>query len=721
MLDIETPALKGLIIQGALLSMPDRDVGITAGHVMITGGQLQIGSATIPHTGRATITLTGSTAAEQPETTGFGAKLLGLMGGRLELHGSPTVTAWTKLTADTAAGARTITLAEAPGWRVGDQIVIATSSLNQAEHDLATVQAIRGDMVTLKQALRYPHLGAVRVVGDVKIDVRAEVGRLTHNIVVQGDDASTTLKLGGHAMFMAGNGETSVQIANTEFRRMGQLNQLGRYPLHFHHMATACKGCYVKDSSVHDTLQRGIVVHGTSGVVVSGNVVFNTVGHNIFIEDANATGNTLDRNLALVNRQPNPLHTEPMLVTQNDRMPANFWLKSARNTVTRNAAAGSFANGLIYDDVAADGPLDFRNNTAHAAMAQAGLGEGDFDTKAGVMIIGGGHPQDRVQDTLVYHNTTGLWAEEGGPYVFERFVAAENLTAAENRGVSNQLTYRQGAFVASFPSGLRNLANDVHFQYGSDVRLQSPTFANYSAKAFSASNIAQPPHVGLWISGARFIGSKPFMVPAGEGASTFEDDSFMPRGTYTADPRYTSLGCPQVTLTYPDGRGGLEGETYYRCAQRYGFAELDVRAGAAPTVRTHETADILRSDGLSLRGGMFGYPVLYGAGLGYTLTDASNSGYSVRLHTTALDGRVTPVDSEQALLDVAVTVRTAPSAVARTTRSLDRPGIPREADRLRAVASLSDLSFAPLTGYYYNPATRQVHFKASVRWVTVLP
>ncbi len=721
MLDTETPALKGLTIQGALLSVPDKDVGITAGHVMVKGGQLQIGSAVVPHTGRATITLTGTTAAEQPETTGFGAKVLGLMGGRLELHGAPTLTAWTKLAADTAVGARSVTLAEAPGWQAGDQIVIATSSLDQAEHDVATVQSIAGNTLTLEQPLRYAHLGGVRTVGGVTVDVRAEVGRLTRNLVIQGDEPSTSLKLGGHAMFMAGNGETSVQIANTEFRRMGQLNQLGRYPLHFHLMAAACKTCYVKDSSVRDTIQRGMVVHGTTGVLLSGNVVFNTVGHNIFIEDAQTTGNTLDRNLALVNRQPSPLHTEPMLVTQNDRMPANFWLKSGRNTLTRNAAAGSFANGFIYDGIEADGPLDFRNNTAHAAMAQEGLGEGDFDTKAGVMIIGGGHPQDRVQDTLVYHNAFGLWAEEGGPYVFERFVAAENRTAVENRGVSSDVTYRQGVFVASFPGGLRNVGNGIHFQYGSDVRLTAPTFANYSDNAFSASDIAQPPHVGLWLSGASFIGTKPVLVPAGDGVSTFEDDSFLPRGTYTADPRYTLLSCPQVTLSYPDGRGGLEGETYYRCAQRYGFAELDVRTGAAPAVRTHEAADILRSDGLSLRGGMFGYPALYGAGVGYTLTTASASGYSVRLHTTSLDGRVTPVDSEQALLDVAVTVLAPPSAVYRTTSTLEQPGAPREANRLRAVSSLPELSAAPLASYFYDATNRRVHVKASVRWVTLVP
>lgn len=720
-LDTNTPPLKGLTVQGTLTAAADVDVGITTDYLIVRGGVLQIGSAKAPHTRRATLTLTGSTTADLPGAAGFGAKVLGVMGGTLQLHGDPTPQSWTRLGADVAAGARTITLATAPQWQAGDRIVIATSSTDQAHHDVAMVQAVSGSQVTLAQPLRYRHLGAVRRVGGVEIDVRAEVGRLNRNIVVQGDDASTALKLGGHAMFMAGNGTTLVQLSQVEFRRMGQLNQLGRYPLHFHLMGTNCTGCYVRDSAVTDTVQRGIVLHGTQGVTLAGNVVFNTVGHNIFVEDADTTGNLIEGNLALVNRQPSPLHTEPTLVSQNDRMPANVWFKSGRNVVTNNVAAGSFANGFIFDGIQADGPLDFRRNTAHAAMAKEGLGEGDFDTKAGVMIIGGGHPQDRIEDTLVYHNAFGLWAEEGGPYVFNRFTAAENGTAAENRGVSNTVTYRNGFFVASFPGGQRGNANNVHFQYGSDVRLEAPTFANYGAGIFSATDIALPSQVGLWMVGARFVGTLPPRLPPGDGIATFEDDSFVPRGTYAADARYAPLSCPLVDFTYSDGQGGTETETFHRCEQRPGFAELDVRDMARPTVRLHDGADLRRSDGLVFRGGMFGYTALYNAGLGYAVLTAAPMGQSLRLHTTMLDGRTTPVDTEQAWVPASVPATVAPSAVFRTTANFDRPPAPLASQRLRRVGSLTELAADPLGSWFHDPAAGRVHFNASVRWVTIQP
>ena len=346
-LDVQTPALRGLTIQGVLVA-GEADIGITSDFVYVQGGRLQIGSAQQPFLRTATITLTGTNSTQNPGAPGFGNKVLAVMGGTLELHGRPVARNWTKLDGgDVAAGTRQIRLADAPGWRVGDQIVIATSSMEQDEYSLADIEAISGANVTLKQPTRFKHFGAVRDVGDIKVDVRAEVGLLTQNIVVQGDAQSTALGVGGHAMFMADASGVTVQITGAQFQRMGQLNNLGRYPMHFHLVGDACKSCYVRNNTVRDSIQRGIVLHNTGKLTVAGNVVFNTVGHNIVIETEVTNGNVIDGNLALINRQPIPPFTEPTLVTQNDRLPGNYWMKGAVNTIVNNVAAGSFSNGFI--------------------------------------------------------------------------------------------------------------------------------------------------------------------------------------------------------------------------------------------------------------------------------------------------------------------------------------------------------------------------------------
>ena len=59
MLDISPPALKSVYILGTL-KFAQKDLELTAGYVMVHDGSLQIGSAQIPFTKQATITLTGT-------------------------------------------------------------------------------------------------------------------------------------------------------------------------------------------------------------------------------------------------------------------------------------------------------------------------------------------------------------------------------------------------------------------------------------------------------------------------------------------------------------------------------------------------------------------------------------------------------------------------------------------------------------------------------------
>jgi cell migration-inducing and hyaluronan-binding protein len=125
-------------------------------------------------------------------------------------------------------------------------------------------------------------------------------------------------------MIMAGG---SAQVDGVEFRRMGQFNKLGRYPFHWHLLGDA-PGQSLRNSSIHSSFQRGVVIHGTRQTLVENNVVFDTPGHNYSIEDSTATDNLLHSNLALENRVISL--TEATLREQGDNQAANFWIRSAR-------------------------------------------------------------------------------------------------------------------------------------------------------------------------------------------------------------------------------------------------------------------------------------------------------------------------------------------------------------------------------------------------------
>ena len=57
----------------------------------------------------------------------IGAKVLAVREGTLDLHGRPVGDTWHRLGATAAAGASQITLKVPVDWRVGDEVVLATT------------------------------------------------------------------------------------------------------------------------------------------------------------------------------------------------------------------------------------------------------------------------------------------------------------------------------------------------------------------------------------------------------------------------------------------------------------------------------------------------------------------------------------------------------------------------------------------------------------------
>lgn len=95
--DAVTPVLKGLIIQGGSLTFDDyQDVELNVEYILIVdGGKLLIGSHDAPFCHMATIVMHGH--RRSIELPIYGAKVLGLRDGTLEMHGCSTGPTWTNL------------------------------------------------------------------------------------------------------------------------------------------------------------------------------------------------------------------------------------------------------------------------------------------------------------------------------------------------------------------------------------------------------------------------------------------------------------------------------------------------------------------------------------------------------------------------------------------------------------------------------------------------
>src|SRR5690606_31702871 len=168
-LDGSPPPLAGLSIDGKLIFSNDADLELTTEWIMLHG-ELQIGTPDNPHTRNATITFTDNVKGEDV-MAGMGDRGIMISGGTLNLHGDRTHT-WTKLAATAEAGSNTIEVLDASGWRVGDEIVLASTDYDPRQAEVRRITAIRGNRLTLDQPLEYMHFGAITF----GVDERGEVG-----------------------------------------------------------------------------------------------------------------------------------------------------------------------------------------------------------------------------------------------------------------------------------------------------------------------------------------------------------------------------------------------------------------------------------------------------------------------------------------------------------------------------------------------------------------
>ena len=268
-------------------------------------------------------------------------------GSAIEIHAADAAkTSWSQLDGSAAAGAATITVADATGWEAGDRIAIASTGFEMDEAEERTVTAVSADgrTLTLDAALDNDHFGEIERHGNGlagedarthEIDMRAEVALLSRNVTIQGDEDAAEDGYGGHTMIMSG---AAMHIDGAELTRMGQAGELGRYPLHWHMLGDA-SGQYVTNSSIHGTYNKGLTIHGTQNTWVEDNAIFETVGHTFYFEDGSEYGNVLAGNLGMNTRATESV--DAGAIGSDHTATSTYWVTNPDNHLVDNHAAGS--------------------------------------------------------------------------------------------------------------------------------------------------------------------------------------------------------------------------------------------------------------------------------------------------------------------------------------------------------------------------------------------
>src|SRR5690349_9267132 len=575
-LDVNTPPLNGLTINGKLSFANNQDVELTTEWVMVHG-ELEIGTEKAPHTRKATITFTDNVKGE--DISGVGGTTdrvdrgIMLMGGTLNLHGDRT-NSWTKLSSTANAGATSIQVLNAAGWKVGDEIVLASTDFDPRQAERRTISAVSGNTITLDKKLDYMHFGKITF----DVDERGEVGLLTRNIKLQASADAEQSFYGGHVMAMVGS---KMYVEGVEFNRMGQNLTLARYPIHWHLIGDA-QGQYIKNASLHDTYNRCVTVHGTNFLRVENNVTYNAVGHCFFLEDGIEHGNEFIKNLAIQTKCHTTLECVPTNLAANgergpnyanrqayreesfhgktllpsDNTVASFWITNPDNSFIDNVAAGSDENGFWlslpehpqgkFKDAEVSKTIwprrtplrAFRGNVAHSNfdgfMFDRNIYEDNTFGLATIPFLPLKNPADLDSETVETHfesltsyknRNGGLWSR-GDYFIFSNLKLADNAIgmtpAAGDIGSSRFKTRLVDSLVVGETENIGNPVTPEEKAYGRSLpKRKIPDFPIRGYEYYDyRDDVVNTTFVNFQDNDRRKTGALSWLLFASSGVST---------------------------------------------------------------------------------------------------------------------------------------------------------------------------------------------------------
>jgi hypothetical protein len=519
-----------LLVRGQLHIAP-MDLALTCDSLIVEGmgAQLLAGTDENRFTQNFALTLKGDRSEEyQPanHAHSMGARgLVAMMGGTISLHAADRVE-WTRLGSSATAGATSIHIAEPVDWRAGDFIVIASSRSNWNEAEKRQIDHVSADgrTVHLTTSLEFPHSGKIKsytraVDGKVwTADLRAEVGLLTRNILIQGATDSVTpghanAGFGAHVMIhgpMTMNSVTHpagiARIKGVEITRTGQKSLLGRYPFHWHLCIDQGAGQYFSDSSIHHSFNRAITIHGTDFATVENNFCYDHIGHGVFLEDGAEQHNVLRKNVVLLTKRP--LAGEEITPSDNshnevqNRSPSSYWITNPNNRFEDNVAAGTQGTGFWF--IMPTSPLvpsknlpyytglkphqqplgTFSGNSAHSCMNGFDIFDQISQTHAIVINAGWNNATPHVMENCTwYANDTAIYAGigSGGPQdnvIYRNNVFVDNRTALM---LATYNTVEESVFVANSDEGLLSGNRMLYRAYDGAGTVQNCHFVGWNA------------------------------------------------------------------------------------------------------------------------------------------------------------------------------------------------------------------------------------------------
>lgn len=362
-----------LEVAGILRCDPTHDTTLRVTHlVILPGGLFECGTVATPMPATRHVTLI---IRDVPIDTGKDPFQWGngIVNFGAQTRVGATKTPFTEAVGGLMAGATTVTLVSAPvGWRVGDELLIPDTvtqtlgpdhekTLSQRESKV-TIASVNGATVVLSKPLDFDHPNIVTPDGVVVL--RPRVANLTRNIVIRSENAAApTVGTRGHTADV-GMGATW-NVRYNQFVQLGRTsndpiddaatahpttNQKGRYAHHHHHAGSSVGSADIGNVFLGNptTTKWALAVHGTSDVLVEGNIAVDFPGAGFVTEDGYEVRDVFRKNLAAY-IQGTPPALDPdgnIKVNRPGSEGSCFWFRGIMNTIDGNEAWNCYRSGF---------------------------------------------------------------------------------------------------------------------------------------------------------------------------------------------------------------------------------------------------------------------------------------------------------------------------------------------------------------------------------------
>ncbi|XP_068867901.1 fibrocystin isoform X2 [Aphelocoma coerulescens] len=413
--------LKG----GKLLFTGPGPVELHAHYILVSdGGELQVGSPEAPFHHKAHIYLYGS--LHSPPLFPYGVKFLAVRNGTLSIHGWMPKVVFTHLKSSANASDTQLVLQEPVDWQPGDEILVGSSGLGDAQQweELAVIQSVNNTELHLRTPLRYPHSVGEGWDNGQDLPLSPVVALISRRVVVQGNVTLERMShlsqcvnaghsrclykrserqlgsrdLGAIVVVEAFQGEAcQLQLQGVQFRHVGQTFR--------HHCSaltvtgnTWMADSYIRGCCVLDSFGQGLRLTRISNLSVDNNVFYNISGHGLLLGEGLEEENRVSNNLVI------GLSGTDGLSNIETLSPAGIYIRAPASHIRGNTVCGA-GYGYFFH-LSPEGPskvplLSFSENTAHSC------------TRHGLLVYPEYFPESPVQ----FSNFTA-WSCRGGAQIF---------------------------------------------------------------------------------------------------------------------------------------------------------------------------------------------------------------------------------------------------------------------------------------------------------------